>query len=174
MPVRPDTHVMSGRTSRDTNGSSIVTHSVVGEQVTQDDPIANPASDLLDPDPDRTGHETGPNGSNSGTERVKSETERVTQDDLLDGLTLDGLTPDGEKPSDEEHSLSRNRGTSPSVGSDAPTQFDAIAQRLYDDADADMDRECPNCHADAHEWCQREDGSRKRMPCLVRSRRRPA
>jgi hypothetical protein len=103
------------------------------------------------------------------TERVKSETERVTQDDPLDGLTLDGLTPDGETPSDEERSLSRDGGTSPGVGSDAPTPFDPVAQRLY--ADADMDRECPNCHAEAHEWCQREDGSLKRMPCLVRSRR---
>lgn len=170
--VRPDNHVMSGRTSRDTNGSSIVTHSGGTEQVTQDDPVATRTGNLLVSHPDRTGHETGPNGSNLGTERVKSETERFTQDDLLDGLTLDGLTPDGEKPFDEKHSLSRNRGTSPDAGSDAPAQFDAIAQQLY--AEADMDRECPNCHADAHEWCQRDDGSRKRIPCLVRSRRRPA
>ena len=116
------------------------------------------------------GHDTGPNGSDQGTEWVKSETEWVTQDDLLDGLTLDGLTPDAENPSDEGHLVFRDGGTSPGVSREsAPVHFDKVAQQLY--AEADMDRQCPNCHADAHEWCRRDDGSQKRIPCLARSRR---
>lgn len=167
MPVRPDVT----RTSRDTNGSYMVTRSGVGEQVTQGDPIGTATGDLLDLDSDRTGHETGPNGSNPETERVKSETERVTQDDLLDGLTPDGLTPDAAKPPDEKHLVFRDGGTSPGAGrASAPAHFDdKLAQQLY--AEADMDRQCPNCRADAHEWCRRDDGSQKRIPCLARSRR---
>ena len=159
------------RTPRDTNGSSMMPQSGVGERVTQGDPIGTATSDLLGLDSDRTGHETGPNGSNPGTERVKFETERVTQDDLLDGLTLDGLTPDAaRKPSDEKHLRFRDGGTSPGASRESvPAQFDMLAQQLY--ADADMDHQCPNCRADAHEWCRRDDGSQKRIPCLVRSRR---
>lgn len=168
MPVRPDITRTSGRTSRGANGSSMMTHSGGGEWVTRGDPIATRTGDLLDVESDRTGHETGPNGSNPGTERLKSETERVTQDDLLDGLTLDGLTPDAQNLSDEKHLRFRDGGTSPGA-SGQPAQFDTLAQQLY--ADADMDHQCPNCRADAHEWCQRADGSQKRIPCLVRSRR---
>ncbi|WP_156660643.1 hypothetical protein [Mycobacterium sp. 852002-10029_SCH5224772] len=167
MPVRADIT----RTPRDTNWSSMVTHSGIGERVTQGDPIGTATSDLLDLDSDRTGHETGPNGSNPGAERVKSETEQVTRDDLLDGLTLDGLTPDAaRKPSDEKHLRFRGGGTSPGASREsAPAQFDMLAQQLY--VNADMDHQCPNCRADAHEWCRRDDGSQKRIPCLARSRR---
>jgi hypothetical protein len=165
MPVRADIT----RTPRDTNGSFMVTHSGVGERVTQGDPIGTATSDLLDLNLDRTGHETGPNGSNPGTERVKFETERVTQDDLLDGLTLDGLTLDAAKTPDENQLRFRDGGTSPGARRQPPAQFDKLAQQLY--ADADMDRQCPNCRAEAHEWCQRDDGSQKRVPCLARSRR---
>ena len=42
MHVRADITRTSGRTSRDPNGSSMVTHSGVGEQATQDDPIGTP------------------------------------------------------------------------------------------------------------------------------------
>ncbi|MEE2853510.1 MAG: hypothetical protein VX424_12775 [Actinomycetota bacterium] len=163
--VRPDITRTSGRTPCDTNGSSMVTHSGVGERITQDDPIATPASDLL-----------GPNGPNPGAERVKSETEwaksgteRVTQDDPLDGLTPDGLTPDAQNHSDEKQLRFRNGGTSLGASRQPSAHFDKLAQQLY--AYADMDRRCPNCRADAHEWCQREDGSQKRIPCLARSRR---
>ena len=98
MPVRADIARTSGPTSCDTNGSSMVTHSGVAERFTQGDPIGTPTDDLPDRHSDRMGHETGPNGSNPGTERVKSGTQRVTQDDPLDGLTPDGLTPDTANP----------------------------------------------------------------------------
>ena len=167
MPVRPDITRTSGRTDGVSNGSSMVTHSGVGERVTQDDPFDTPAVDLL-----------GPNGSKPDTERVKietewvkSETEWVTQDDLLDGLTLDGLTPDGAaaRTPDEMNRVSRNGGTSPEASRASGPAFDKLSAQLY--AEADMDRQCPNCRADAHEWCQREDGTQKRVPCLARSRR---
>lgn len=167
LPVRADTV----RTRPDTNGSSTVAHSGMSERLIQGDSIASSTDDSVNLDSGRTGHETGPNGSIPGIERIKSETQRVTQDDILDGLTLDGLTPDAaRKPSDEKHLGFRDRGTSPGASREPQAHFDfKLAQQLY--AGANMDRQCPNCRADAHEWCQREDGSQKRVPCLARSRK---
>ncbi len=162
LSVRPDT----GRTPPTPNGSSTVIHSGVTEQLTQSDPIATHTGDLLNPHPDRMGQIRGVNGSKQGGEWVKSEAEWVTQDDLLDGLTLDGFTPDAQNPSDEKHPGFRDVGTSPGPSRAPAPEFGELAERLY--AGADMDRQCPNCHADAHEWCRHPDGAQKRAPCLNR------
>lgn len=37
--------------------------------------------------------------------------------------------------------------------------------------DAHMDRQCPNCHAPAHEYCRRPDGPARRIPCIKRMNR---
>lgn len=169
MPVRADTVQTSERTPPTPNGSSMVTHSGVGERVIQGDPIATPAIDLLDAAADRMDHEIGPNGSNQGGEWVKSETEWVTQGDLLDGLTPDGSIDGAALAPDDKNSGLRDRGTSPGPGRAPALEFGRLAQQLY--AGADMDRECTNCHADAHEWCRHTDGTQKRIPCVSRTRR---
>ncbi|WP_448385940.1 hypothetical protein [Mycolicibacterium sp. XJ1904] len=33
-----------------------------------------------------------------------------------------------------------------------------------------MDRQCPNCQAQPHQWCTRPDGSVRPVPCIARMR----
>lgn len=146
MPVRPD---IAG-TSPEPNGSSRVTQSVRTERITQGDPIGSLLDDAF-----------GPNGSSNPTEWVKSETERVTQDDLLDGLTPDVTTSDKD-------ALLRNGGTSPDADSFAST----IAINEFAYRRADMSRQCPTCHAAPESLCRREDGEIRRTPCITRTQTR--
>lgn len=143
MPVRADI----GRTPPDPIGSPIVTQSPESERITLDEPFGDPATEAL-----------GPNGSSHPTEWVKSATERVTQDDLLDGLTPDVTTSD-------KSALVRNRGTSPDADSSAST----IAINEFAYRRADMSHQCPTCRAGPASLCRREDGEIRRTPCIART-----